>query len=51
MRSVGIVRDDSSGLVTNFVSDKDPEWYAKLYKKDGLVGGHVIMLDRAQATR
>ena len=31
-------------LVTNFESDKPPSWYADLYKKDGLSGGHVIML-------
>lgn len=28
----------------NYVSSKDSAWYAKLYQKDGLKGGHVIML-------
>jgi phosphoribosylformimino-5-aminoimidazole carboxamide ribotide isomerase len=31
-------------LKTNFVSQESAEWYAKLYKKDGLKGGHIIML-------
>jgi phosphoribosylformimino-5-aminoimidazole carboxamide ribotide isomerase len=31
-------------LETNFVSQKPAEWYAKLYKKDSLKGGHIIML-------
>ncbi|XP_021733242.1 1-(5-phosphoribosyl)-5-[(5-phosphoribosylamino)methylideneamino] imidazole-4-carboxamide isomerase, chloroplastic-like isoform X2 [Chenopodium quinoa] len=34
----------SSALVTNFVSDKPSADYARLYKDDGLLGGHVIML-------
>lgn len=29
---------------TNFVSDKPPAWFAALYRKDGLTGGHVIKL-------
>lgn len=32
------------GLRTNFVSDRPAKWYAELYKRDGLKGGHVIML-------
>ncbi|KAH9624961.1 hypothetical protein KSS87_023360 [Heliosperma pusillum] len=35
---------ESSALVTNFESDKSAAEYAKLYKDDGLLGGHVIML-------
>jgi phosphoribosylformimino-5-aminoimidazole carboxamide ribotide isomerase len=31
-------------LRTNFVSDRSVAWYAELYKRDGLKGGHVIML-------
>lgn len=31
-------------LATNFQAEKSPEWFAQLYKKDGLDGGHVIML-------
>jgi len=31
-------------LRTNFVSEKPAAWFAGLYKRDGLSGGHVIML-------
>ncbi len=33
-----------AGLRTNFVSTKPAAWFAELYKRDGLTGGHVIML-------
>jgi phosphoribosylformimino-5-aminoimidazole carboxamide ribotide isomerase len=29
---------------TNFVSEKPAAWFAELYKRDGLAGGHVIQL-------
>ena len=29
---------------TNFVSEKSAAWFAELYQRDGLGGGHVIML-------
>ena len=36
---------ESAGKVhTNFVSERPATWYAELYKRDGLQGGHVIML-------
>lgn len=35
---------DSAGLRTNFVSDKSAAWFAELYRRDGLTGGHAIML-------
>ena len=35
---------DSGGLRTNFVSDQSAAWFAELYRRDGLTGGHVIML-------
>jgi phosphoribosylformimino-5-aminoimidazole carboxamide ribotide isomerase len=34
-----------SGLRTNFVSAQPAAWFAELYKRDALFGGHVIMLD------
>ncbi|KAF3339032.1 hypothetical protein FCM35_KLT16503 [Carex littledalei] len=34
----------SSPLVTNFESDKSAVYYANMYKRDSLAGGHVIML-------
>jgi phosphoribosylformimino-5-aminoimidazole carboxamide ribotide isomerase len=33
-----------AGLRTNFVSEKSAAWFAELYKRDQLFGGHVIML-------
>jgi phosphoribosylformimino-5-aminoimidazole carboxamide ribotide isomerase len=33
-----------SKLRTNFVSEKSAAWFAELYKRDGLTGGHVVML-------
>jgi phosphoribosylformimino-5-aminoimidazole carboxamide ribotide isomerase len=33
-----------SGPRTNFVSDRSVAWFAELYRRDGLTGGHVIML-------
>ncbi len=33
-----------AGLRTNFVSEKSAAWFAELYRRDGLFGGHVIML-------
>jgi len=35
---------DTGELKTNFVSDRDADWYAALYAADGLRGGHVIKL-------
>lgn len=35
---------DTGVLKTNFVSEKTPEFYAELYRRDNLPGGHVIML-------
>lgn len=31
-------------VVENFISEKDASYYAELFKRDGLKGGHVIML-------
>lgn len=35
---------EGSRLRTNFVSEKPAEWFAELYRRDGLKGGHIIML-------
>jgi phosphoribosylformimino-5-aminoimidazole carboxamide ribotide isomerase len=40
----GTLGGGSDGLRTNFVSDRSAAWYAGLYRRDGLKGGHVIML-------
>jgi len=39
-----------SGLRTNFVSEKSAAWFAELYRRDGLTGGHVIMLGSGNET-
>lgn len=36
--------EGAEALVTNFESDKSPAEFAKMYKADGLKGGHLIML-------
>ncbi|HSR36540.1 MAG TPA: phosphoribosylformimino-5-aminoimidazole carboxamide ribotide isomerase [Desulfurivibrionaceae bacterium] len=35
---------DSAALKTNFVADQPPSYYAAMYQRDRLFGGHVIML-------
>lgn len=42
----GSLSDDPSTLRTNFISERPAGWYAELYKRDGLTGGHVIMLGK-----
>jgi phosphoribosylformimino-5-aminoimidazole carboxamide ribotide isomerase len=36
--------DSGDGLRTNFVSEKSASWFAELYRRDGLQGGHVVLL-------
>ncbi len=45
---VGSTLSDHNGRepVTNFASEKPPEWYARTYRKDNLTGGHVIQLGK-----
>jgi len=40
----GTLSDDASKVRTNFVSERSSAWFAELYRRDGLTGGHVIML-------
>lgn len=35
---------DQGGLTTNFISEFSPAYYAAMYRRDRLEGGHVIML-------
>lgn len=45
---VGATLSDATGKAfENFVSAKGPAYYAKLFKKYGLTGGHVIILNKA----
>ncbi len=41
----GSLNKDSSKAKENFVSKQSAKHYAKKYKKDGLTGGHIIMLN------
>ena len=40
----GTLGASSEALRTNFVSEKSSAEYAALYRRDGLHGGHVILL-------
>src|SRR5437588_3794741 len=40
----GTLGAEPERLRTNFVSDRPAAWYAELYQRDGLKGGHIIML-------
>jgi len=42
--------DEGRGPQENFVSDRPPSHYASLYRKDRLLGGHVIMLGPGNET-
>ena len=46
----GTLSDCAEGPQTNFVSDRPASWYAELYRKDGLRGGHVIQLGPGNET-
>jgi phosphoribosylformimino-5-aminoimidazole carboxamide ribotide isomerase len=46
----GSFGDDPTALRTNFVSEKPAAWYAELYQRDGLRGGHIIMLGPGNET-
>ena len=40
----GTLSDSGDGLRTNFVSEKSAAWFAELYRRDELKGGHIILL-------
>ena len=41
----GSLKDAGDQAKENFVAEQDAAFYAKLYKKAGLKGGHVILLN------
>lgn len=41
----GSLTDYKDRVEENFVSEQDASFYAKMYKKDGLSGGHIILLN------
>ena len=43
----GSLRDEGDYAQTNFASDLDARAYAEMYRRDGLSGGHIILLNAA----
>ncbi len=41
----GSLKDEGNQAVTNFASEYGAEFYAEKYKKDGLKGGHIVLLN------
>lgn len=41
------LKDENDKAVVNYVSEKDSSYYAQMYKRDGLTGGHIIRLNSA----
>lgn len=41
----GSLKDNNDSANENFVSEVDAEFYAKLYKKNNIKGGHIILLN------
>jgi phosphoribosylformimino-5-aminoimidazole carboxamide ribotide isomerase len=46
----GTLGNEPARLQTNFVFERPAAWYAELYRRDGLRGGHVIMLGPGNET-
>jgi phosphoribosylformimino-5-aminoimidazole carboxamide ribotide isomerase len=46
----GTLENKAGTLRTNFVAAQPAAWFAELYKRDGLAGGHVIMLGSGNET-
>ena len=45
----GSLSNQPETLRTNFVADHPAAWFADLYRRDRLEGGHVILLDQSEA--
>lgn len=41
----GSLKDNNDYAKDNFISEKNADYYAELYKKDNLKGGHIILLN------
>lgn len=41
----GSLKDEGNQATTNFASELGADYYAEKYKKDGLKGGHIILLN------
>lgn len=45
----GSLKDEADYAKENFVSSVDADFYAKMYERDGLKGGHIIILNPADS--
>ena len=45
----GSLRDEGDVATENFVAEQDAAYFAKLYQKDGIKGGHIILLNAADS--
>lgn len=45
----GSLKDEGNQAAINFEAEQGAEYFAELYKKDGLKGGHVILLNPASS--
>jgi len=41
----GSLKDQGDQAITNFASEYEADYYAKMYQRDHLVGGHIILLN------
>ena len=46
----GSLKDEADFAKDNFVSELKADFYADLYRRSGLVGGHIILLNPAGST-
>jgi len=46
----GDLQDVEAEVTTNYTSNKDAAWYAKLYRRDRLTGGHIIVLNHKDSS-
>lgn len=45
----GSLKDEGNQAITNFASKYGADFYAKMYKRDGLTGGHIILLNSKES--
>ena len=45
----GSLQDQGDQAKENFVSEQDAPYYAQFYKKDGIRGGHIILLNASDS--
>ena len=45
----GSLKDEGDTADVNFTSECGAQFYAELYKRDGLKGGHIILLNPSES--